>query len=184
MKVSSKYLISIHSLRMEGDKTVIITIITYKISIHSLRMEGDSMHRHYKCHFILFQSTPSAWRETRHSLKLDREEIFQSTPSAWRETAGETSIHTNHCYFNPLPPHGGRQNRNVFQNQKKNFNPLPPHGGRPSCTFLYPPPPDISIHSLRMEGDRSEACRRASHGYFNPLPPHGGRPCYKRIFYG
>ena len=58
------------------------------------------------------------------------EKLFQSTPSAWRET-----------FFNP------------FQ----------------LLIFC------ISIHSLRMEGDRSEACGRASHGYFNPLPPHGGR---------
>ena len=57
------------------------------ISIHSLRMEGD-----YKCAIIYtevreFQSTPSAWRETRKynvtSLLMRK---FQSTPSAWRET--------------------------------------------------------------------------------------------------
>ena len=33
--------ISIHSLRMEGDNLTIITAISWNISIHSLRMEGD-----------------------------------------------------------------------------------------------------------------------------------------------
>ena len=34
----------------------------------------------------------------------------------------------------------------------------------------------ISIHSLRMEGDKLTAPRRKAIKYFNPLPPHGGRP--------
>ena len=57
--------ISIHSLRMEGDLTRTCALQDNSvISIHSLRMEGD--HRlivgfqAYK----VFQSTPSAWRET------------------------------------------------------------------------------------------------------------------------
>ena len=36
----------------------------------------------------LFQSTPSAWRETGSGLANSlRKFVFQSTPSAWRETA-------------------------------------------------------------------------------------------------
>ena len=33
----------------------------------------------------------------------------------------------------------------------------------------------ISIHSLRMEGDRYRFRRGGGKKYFNPLPPHGGR---------
>ena len=33
--------ISIHSLRMEGDRAVGTGYIIFRISIHSLRMEGD-----------------------------------------------------------------------------------------------------------------------------------------------
>ena len=57
-------------------------------------------------------------------------------------------------HFNPLPPHGGRPPEYCKRNQgKRYFNPLPPHGGRlqpfdPSLIIL-----NISIHSLRMEGD-------------------------------
>ena len=35
---------------------------------------------------------------------------------------------------------------------------------------------NISIHSLRMEGDTQGIFSTLSESYFNPLPPHGGRP--------
>ena len=133
----------------------------------------------HSCSFLSafqFQSTPSAWRETRfftvfttlfkisiHSLRMEgdgdvrkvrhRVRGFQSTPSAWRETCSSDNRRTD---------------------------------------------TRISIHSLRMEGDllcvpqlsrpfkfqsTPSAWRetvmlllsRASPGNFNPLPPHGGR---------
>ena len=79
--------------------------------------------------------------------------------------------------FNPLPPHGGRPLTSVYIIAHLYFNPLPPHGGRPHTyfssrsvgTFQSTPSAwretkkggtvigwiDISIHSLRMEGDKS-----------------------------
>ena len=57
------------------------------ISIHSLRMEGDVPCRGLAALRVTFQSTPSAWRET--------------TPFV------QPTVIT--VYFNPLPPHGGRQ---------------------------------------------------------------------------
>ena len=83
--------ISIHSLRMEGDsgkKTVKHIVRGYfnplpphggrpigtndggpdkAISIHSLRMEGDVIKPSIETDPEVFQSTPSAWRETRGS---------------------------------------------------------------------------------------------------------------------
>ena len=56
---------------------------------------------------------------------------FQSTPSAWRETIVLLVSRFINLHFNPLPPHGGRR----------------PNSSRRSIIF------DISIHSLRMEGD-------------------------------
>ena len=35
---------------------------------------------------------------------------------------------------------------------------------------------NISIHSLRVEGDRVQSVLLKLHGNFNPLPPCGGRP--------
>ena len=39
-----------------------------------------------------------------------------------------------------------------------------------------PEPRNISIHSLRMEGDNRRQQPQAKASHFNPLPPHGGRP--------
>ena len=105
--------ISIHSLRMEGDGYPVVPVhVGRHISIHSLRMEGDSSSEMFATMDCVFQSTPSAWRETTvlgvtdvmhhisiHSLRMEgdpesrqnacRAHGFQSTPSAWRETIGE-----------------------------------------------------------------------------------------------
>ena len=90
--------ISIHSLRMEGDDLPChrslhpthfnplpphggrpisnnVPISSAVISIHSLRMEGDNSSRIGSPTSALFQSTPSAWRETS---KLLPPEVAQS----------------------------------------------------------------------------------------------------------
>ena len=89
------------------------------ISIHSLRMEGDP------CTYSFEPVTRS----------------FQSTPSAWRETYANTAACTFRGYFNPLPPHGGRQCHI-----------------EPDWLLVY-----ISIHSLRMEGDSKTAQESVFH---------------------
>ena len=102
----------------------------------------------------VFQSTPSVWRETGnsvvtllppsisiHSLRVEGDSLvlspvqmvrFQSTPSVWRETAASVSTST----------------------YATNFNPLPPCGGRRLVESLVQAHAKISIHSLRVEGDR------------------------------
>ena len=70
----------------------------FGISIHSLRMEGDkgTLCRHRSLHG--FQSTPSAWRETRHiKARSQLYTAFQSTPSAWRETRFTSIFRTVFC---------------------------------------------------------------------------------------
>ena len=86
--ISSPSQISIHSLRMEGDRAQPPRERgTSVISIHSLRMEGDSKKTCIPGSDSIFQSTPSAWRETCGTQTLSNNmEKFQSTPSAWRET--------------------------------------------------------------------------------------------------
>ena len=171
------------------------------ISIHSLRVEGDTFSNFLILIQLRFQSTPSVWRETYifffielkksisiHSLRVEgdrsfhnfgfRSKKFQSTPSVWRETSGATRLRT-----------GG-----------KNFNPLPPCGGRRSSRRNPPIWIAISIHSLRVEGDertgiltqlrrkfqstpsvwRETMLRLCNVEFlldFNPLPPCGGRRC-------
>ena len=92
------------------------------ISIHSLRMEGDSFFCLVRLAICAFQSTPSAWRETVHqqdvrqlpgisihSLRMEGDndfsdiyhshKQFQSTPSAWRETA---KLHRKAFFISPI----------------------------------------------------------------------------------
>ena len=56
--------ISIHSLRVEGDRAAACISRTCRISIHSLRVEGDHVFSQCVKTFFKFQSTPSVWRET------------------------------------------------------------------------------------------------------------------------
>ena len=171
------------------------------ISIHSLRMEGDRRFLAGRCDSVIFQSTPSAWRETGAFPPFFwMEKVFQSTPSAWRETLFP-EVRKGQCsHFNPLPPHGGRHHfrrshvltlsfqstpsawretrppsrsifsdpvfqstpsawRETIENSSSytsvfHFNPLPPHGGR------------LTTWTATTRAQR----------HFNPLPPHGGRP--------
>ena len=167
-----------------------------------------------------FQSTPSAWRETcvykplpdlaRHFNPLpphggrptldsfsNHLSEFQSTPSAWRETECMRNAGNINFHFNPLPPHGGRLHCFLWSPSIIRFQSTPSAwrettGNDDSVKFL-----NISIHSLRMEGD--DACQfwKWAHSisihslrmegdlvphpsifcrcHFNPLPPHGGR---------
>ena len=115
---------------------------------------GRPSHRSSPATPSLFQSAPSAWRETIenktvigririsiHSLRMEGDMTDLFTPSPGR-------------YFNPLPPHGGRLYGSYTGNGMRDFNPLPPHGGR------------------RHEGRYHQGIDH----HFNPLPPHGGRP--------
>ena len=166
------------------------------ISIHSLRMEGDGI-RHFRkrrseyfnplpphggrlCHLLpilshlLFQSTPSAWRETSPPQCDTRRKQFQSTPSAWRETQlantivqvtifqstpsawRETGSFHNFRFRHEISIHSLRMEGDVVSGQNAEGN-------------------TISIHSLRMEGDEAIGYDLNVILHFNPLPPHGGR---------
>ena len=149
---------------------------------------------------VPFQSTPSAWRETRNLYSDTAQNLtFQSTPSAWRETMILHTILTGCTHFNPLPPHGGRLCRCprgdavfLFQstpsawretcyrlNQLQNhirFQSTPSAWRETDQSRGHVGQPMISIHSLRMEGDIPDRTDNVRCGNFNPLPPHGGRP--------
>ena len=123
-------------------------VFSYSISIHSLRMEGDRNIEQQERESKLFQSTPSAWRETSfnvppslcirisiHSLRMEGDLIrsallvigfeFQSTPSAWRETESVRTMGSMVFYFNPLPPHGGRHCKTRLSGSTHRFQSTP-----------------------------------------------------------
>ena len=118
------------------------------ISIHSLRMEGDKLTYLIQLDTDGFQSTPSAWRETFSSAPCAPPQAFQSTPSAWRETLDFPETFLDFFHFNPLPP----------------------HGGRPVHLDIYRSVVDISIHSLRMEGDSNSGAWKISITQFQSTP--------------
>ena len=214
--------ISIHSLRMEGDlNSPSISNSTGYISIHSLRMEGDPVPVISRLPLLYFNPLPPHGGRLEpctsvvlleiisiHSLRMEGDPVvkrhsvpafsFQSTPSAWRETSTSFSARSISSHFNPLPPHGGRLNLHLSFPPIRYFNPLPPHGGRPLRSKVERNDGCISIHSLRMEGDKmfcafitrtvvfqstpsawretvSEQIISKPKRNFNPLPPHGGR---------
>ena len=221
--------ISIHSLRMEGDRPVPPPKkSSTPISIHSLRMEGD-----HSAVYAVFQRkkhfNPLPPHGGRRSERTQRGRlfVFQSTPSAWRETSPLAFRKKAACYFNPLPPHGGRPAIKIINGLRNQFQSTPSAWRETpfflSCRhrYLFQSTPSawretiqlegtcdsiaISIHSLRMEGDRDRAGGAESPGafqstpsawretgivpvelkapgHFNPLPPHGGRRNGRNIF--
>ena len=124
------------------------------ISIHSLRMEGDEKNPLSTSTTIAFQSTPSAWRETDLTMQISIILAFQSTPSAWRETC-DWFRRSSCCFnFNPLPPHGGRLQEIVNVFSVHLFQSTPSAWRETDCRCPLDSRRFISIHSLRMEGDR------------------------------
>ena len=150
--------------------------IDFKISIHSLRMEGDFWYAAFRYVPGRFQSTPSAWRETR----------IKTYPV----TEGEISIHSlrmegdtvqNNYYagdmnFNPLPPHGGRLMNCPKCGSENVFQSTPSAWRETQSLYILYTGLCISIHSLRMEGDRRCIFCLRQGCYFTPRPPLGGRP--------
>ena len=100
-------------------------------------------------------------------------------------------------HIDNFTPCGGRRKVTCFMLVIRNFNPLPPCGGRryviirsggQSQISIHSlrvegdlkmdddeMTDDISIHSLRVEGDLWQVQRSRSSTNFNPLPPCGGR---------
>ena len=82
-----EWLISIHTLRMEGDSPPTPVGAGNPISIHTLRMEGDyiwdekAAERGISIHTLRMEGDPAVWSV--HTSGAG----FQSTPSAWRVTA-------------------------------------------------------------------------------------------------
>ena len=168
--------ISIHSLRMEGDYNYLHDLGAFDISIHSLRMEGDIPKVLLVSAEIHFNPLPPHGGRLCWGVGWRFQNIFQSTPSAWRETLTVNSLCIQLTYFNPLPPHGGRPGRWRYTLRPlRDFNPLPPHGGR-QFTFqqVYTISTFQSTPSAWRETEEGmDTVRRTQH--FNPLPPHGGR---------
>ena len=90
---------------------------TPDISIHSLRMEGDLIVFVAELLAFIFQSTPSAWRETDITGEKEIPGAFQSTPSAWRETPSSKWKHLGKKSFQSTPS-AWRETWKIFRHSK------------------------------------------------------------------
>ena len=127
------------------------------ISIHALRVEGDSTIQPTPPRPNVFLSTPSGWRATVDTLCPPIEETgFLSTPSGWRATSFSFFLHFSYDVFLSTPS-GWRATTfalSLLAKRRGNFYPRPPGGGRHRPELAAAAVARISIHALRVEGDR------------------------------
>ena len=128
-------LISIHALRVEGDlQKFFCHRISSLISIHALRVEGDL---------------------SRFSKVLSTLYFYPRPPGGGRLFVFKQLFGSNR-YFYPRPPGGGRPLLGQIGNlYRYDFYPRPPGGGRHPPRHGGQLRRGISIHALRVEGDRS-----------------------------
>ena len=79
---------------------------------------------------------------------------FLSTPSGWRATVVLVALFPRCFNFYPRPPGGGRPFCISKDICVYNFYPRPPGGGRLSHSMFPRTAETISIHALRVEGDK------------------------------
>ena len=168
--------ISIHSLRMEGDGSIMsndsktghfnplppyggrrdvlkLIKVIYRISIHSLRMEGDLY--------------PTAFPEIAADISIHSLRMEGDVPGSSQQYKKVISIHSlrmegDHfltCFFlfflnfNPLPPYGGRPLMFCYCPSVRKFQSTPSVWRETLSCNSNISTTLISIHSLRMEGD-------------------------------
>ncbi len=167
--------ISIHALRVEGDRGFWNRRLHAGISIHALRVEGDPGleltingdqdfyprppcgGRHtqnaYEGTTNIFLSTPSVWRATVSLWVSFTFSRFLSTPSVWRATVEPHNVRT--CQL--ISIHALRVEGDAAMVRNGNgedyFYPRPPCGGRRQSRQTIAGTVPISIHALRVEGD-------------------------------
>ena len=170
--------ISIHALRVEGDSPGYAPHFSDVISIHALRVEGD------------------AWL---HEVQRPPSQNFYPRPPGGGRQSKMYEKSNAPLYFYPRPPGGGRLFTTFYTNSIPYFYPRPPGGGRRWCAQWNDVCQYISIHALRVEGDKIapfvkhlhyisihalrvegdksifDRLRRRIRNFY-PRPPGGGRP--------
>ena len=114
------------------------------------------------------------WRVTQSAKAVKSLRQFQSTPSVWRVTRRITKSCGNKQDFNPHPPCGGWQVRELRQMPLRLFQSTPSVWRVTEHRIQKREDKRISIHTLRVEGDQTAECYFALMRNFNPHPPCGG----------
>ena len=167
------------------------------ISIHSLRVEGDCRCGCRGTWRGNFNPLPPCGGRLLNECCSGCHVLFQSTPSVWRETALPACCSRRQSYFNPLPPCGGRRQRcfagssvpgfqstpSVWRETDKHRNRVRPRlfqstpsvwretrcGARREWIEVFQSTPSVWRETALP------ACCSRRQSYFNPLPPCGGR---------
>ena len=171
-----KNFISIHALRVEGDKIAPFVKHLHYISIHALRVEGDHQHStriRPRCNF--YPRPPGGGRPQQDYIHRLRTDFYPRPPGGGRPFCISKDI----CVYNfyPRPPGGGRLSHSMFPRTAEtiSIHALRVEGDKiaPFVKHLH----YISIHALRVEGDKSifDRHRRRIRNFY-PRPPGGGRP--------
>ena len=174
----SRFTISIHALREEGDHTPVTVRpsrlpflstpsarratscpagcrLSAWISIHALREEGDRLRQPERHEQAISIHALREEGDMCDELMELTDKKFLSTPSARRAT----------------------RSRQITQALPADFYPRPPRGGRPGEKVVGVGLFGISIHALREEGDGAYPPWRPARCNFYPRPPRGGRRC-------
>ncbi len=107
----------------------------FSISIHALRVEGDTLLQTVKL---------PAMRD-----------FYPRPPGGGRPASLSRQIYESKNFY-PRPPGGGRRDLSLRCRSQKDFYPRPPGGGRRHVTWRKSKHRLISIHALRVEGDKRE----------------------------
>ena len=130
------------------------------ISIHAPRVEGDISVLHIVLHFDKISI---------HALRVE----------------GDRKATSRRCLkirdFYPRPPSGGRRKPYRVYVHALQFLSTPSEWRATALMVLFAVAGcSISIHALRVEGDREIERRPSRAAYFYPRPPSGGRPILSR----
>ena len=126
-------IISIHALRVEGDRCADGVADQGCISIHALRVEGDFFNFFKKILiFYDFYPRPPGGGRPSCTLWAFRTSIFLSTPSGWRATARDLHARVRRpISIHALRVEGDLDKSVTLLRTFADFYPRPPGGGRP-----------------------------------------------------
>ena len=171
----SRYRISIHALREEGDMGLVPPFCTMSHFYPRPPRGGRRDHRQRAGRRLDFYPRPPRGGRHRRDAKASGRKSISI--HALREEGDDLSWFPppDIQYFYPRPPRGGRLSRSTSKVNRSVFLSTP-SARRATNTMsavyrtLY-----ISIHALREEGDRSPLYLSCAGKYFYPRPPRGGR---------
>ena len=149
--------ISIHALRVEGDRPAVGVRRDRLISIHALRVEGDKDKNPEAEGRVEFLSTPSGWRATD-----DRKNgrcVFCISIHALRVEGDKRCdgrlVRPKSISIHALRVEGDRAHTAIRSRPPISIHALRVEGDY--AAYLYRRRREISIHALRVEGDVSQA---------------------------